>query len=146
MAIKSSSAPRPAVAGSHTGEHLIVKIKAKIFCSNIIPHEGHGRRYSTTITNLRIGETYHVRIQVLDRTTTAIFTSPEATATTSCARKFCIAIMLGKFAFQRRLHHQRTFALRRLIHRTCASSGRCHHRTRGIAPTHLSSFRCISLI
>ena len=95
MAIKSSSAPPPAVAGSHTGKHLIVVIKANVFCSNIIPHEGHGRRYSTTISNLRIGETYHVRIQVLDRTTTAIFTSPEATATTSCARRFYFAVYLS---------------------------------------------------
>jgi hypothetical protein len=58
-------------------------------CRSLVPHEGTNRRYSTTITGLPTGETYFVRVNVLDRNQNIIFTSPEASATTSCQR-MCI--------------------------------------------------------
>jgi hypothetical protein len=54
--------------------------------SNLVPHEGANRRYSSLLSGLPTGETYSIRIQVLDRSQRVIFTSPEATATTSCQR------------------------------------------------------------
>uniref|UniRef100_A0A914W0E7 Fibronectin type-III domain-containing protein n=1 Tax=Plectus sambesii TaxID=2011161 RepID=A0A914W0E7_9BILA len=51
----------------------------------VVPYVGDNQQYSQTLTGLQIGQTYHIQIQVLDRNSYVMYTSPEASARSSCS-------------------------------------------------------------
>ena len=53
--------------------------------SQVVPYVGDNQQYSQTLTGLQIGQTYHIQIQVLDRNSYVMYTSPEASARSSCS-------------------------------------------------------------
>lgn len=53
--------------------------------SQVVPYVGDNQQYSQTLTGLQVGQTYHIQIQVLDRNSYVMYTSPEASARSSCS-------------------------------------------------------------
>ncbi|CAJ0579194.1 unnamed protein product, partial [Mesorhabditis spiculigera] len=50
----------------------------------IVPYTGDGAEYQQVLTGLQQGHTYYIHIQVLDRNSYVMYTSPEASATSEC--------------------------------------------------------------
>ncbi|VDM23730.1 unnamed protein product [Toxocara canis] len=50
----------------------------------IVPYVGDNQRYSQLLTGLQLGKNYYVHIQVLDRNSYVMYTSPEVSARTIC--------------------------------------------------------------
>ncbi|VDN18769.1 unnamed protein product, partial [Gongylonema pulchrum] len=53
----------------------------------IVPYVGDNKRYAQLLTGLQQGSNYLVHIQVLDRNSYVMYTSPEASAKTVCSGK-----------------------------------------------------------
>ncbi|MCP9258789.1 Receptor-type tyrosine-protein phosphatase F [Dirofilaria immitis] len=51
----------------------------------IVPYMGDNKRYMQQLTGLQQGNMYHIHIQVLDRNSYVMYTSPEASARTVCS-------------------------------------------------------------
>jgi hypothetical protein len=52
--------------------------------SQIVPYVGDNEEYSQVLTGLQMGYTYFVHIQVLDRNSYVLYTSPETSAAPTC--------------------------------------------------------------
>lgn len=56
-----------------------------MFCRQIVPYVGDNKRYTQLLTGLQQGRDYYVHIQVLDRNSYILYTSPDASGRTICA-------------------------------------------------------------